>query len=62
MTTKSVERVKFKSLKCYEMFTLSPNSPFLWIKISRNKAVRLKDKKEVMVNDSYCYKTKTSSS
>lgn len=53
--------IEFKSLRIRETFTLAPNSPFLLMKISRCKAIRLKDKKEITVHNMLCYQTDESS-
>ncbi len=52
---------EWKSLKNYELFSLTPDGLFPWLKVSRNKAVRLFDGHVEMVSDGRCYKIMLSS-
>lgn len=53
--------VEFKSLKNYEMFSLSPDGLFPMVKASRNKAVRLYDREVMMTDSGRCYRIRLSS-
>ncbi|BAY86002.1 hypothetical protein NIES267_55080 [Calothrix parasitica NIES-267] len=52
---------EWKSVKNYELFSLTPDGLFPWLKVSRNKAVRLFDGHVEMVSDGRCYKIMLSS-
>lgn len=53
--------VEWKSLKNYEMFSLSPDGLFPMIKVSRSKAVRLSDREVMMVGGGRCHRILLSS-
>ncbi|MGD1909554.1 MAG: hypothetical protein ACFB2X_01405 [Rivularia sp. (in: cyanobacteria)] len=53
--------VEFRSLKNYEMFSLSADGLFPMIKASRSKAVRLYDRDVMMVGSGRCYRIRLSS-
>lgn len=53
--------VEWKSLKNYEMFSLSPDGLFPMVKISRSKAVRLSDREVMMVGSGRCHRILLSS-
>ena len=52
---------EWKSLKNYELFSLTPDGLFPWLKASRNKAVRLFDGYVEMVDSGRYYKIVLSS-
>lgn len=52
---------EWKSLKNYELFSLTPDGLFPWLKVSRNKAVRLFDGHVEMVSEGRCFKIMLSS-
>ena len=51
----------WKSLKNYELFSLTPDGLFPWLKVSRSKAVRLFDGYVEMTDGGRCYKIMLSS-
>lgn len=53
--------VEWKSLKNYELFSLSPDGLFPMMKVSRNKAVRLHDRNVEMVSGGRCHRILISS-
>lgn len=53
--------VEWRSLKNYEMFSLSPDGLFPMLKVSRSKAVRLADREVMMVGSGRCHRILLSS-
>ncbi len=53
--------VEFKSLKNYELFSLSPDGLFPMLKVSRNKVVRLFDREVTMTEGGRCHRIRLSS-
>lgn len=53
--------IEWKSLKNYEMFSLSPDGLFPMVKVSRSKAVRLSDREVMMVGSGRCHRILLSS-
>lgn len=47
---------EWRSMKNYEIFSLTPDGLFPWMKVSRNKAVRLFDGHVEMVSEGRCYR------
>ena len=52
---------EWKSIKNNELFCLTPDGLFPWIKVARNKAVRLFDGHVEMLSEARCYKIMLSS-
>ena len=48
--------IEWRSLKNYEMFSLSPDGLFPMVKVSRSKAVRLSDREVMMVGGGRCHR------
>lgn len=53
--------IEWRSLKNYEMFSLSPDGLFPMVKVSRNKAVRLFDREVMMTDSGRCHRIRLSS-
>lgn len=52
---------EWRSLKNYELFSLSPDGLFPMIKVSRSKAVRISDREVMMVGGGRCHRVILSS-
>jgi hypothetical protein len=48
--------VEWSSLENYEAFSLAADGSFVMLKVSRSKAVRLSDRKVLMVGSGRCYR------